>query len=72
MNWLDIVIIIFLAITTITGLSKGLIKTIVPLVGVILAVILAGRFYGAVADWLSHWLHSVSQANIAGFAIIFV
>ena len=72
MNWLDIVIIVFLAITTITGLSKGLIKTIIPLVGVILAVVLAGRFYGSVADWLSTWLHSPSQANIAGFAIIFV
>jgi len=72
MNWLDIVIIVFLAITTITGLSKGLIKTIIPLVGVILAVVLAGRFYGSVADWLSTWLHSPSQANIVGFAIIFV
>ena len=72
MNWLDIVIIIFLAITTITGLSKGLIKTIIPLVGVIVAVVLAGRFYGSVGGWLSHWLHSDSQANIVGFAIIFV
>jgi membrane protein required for colicin V production len=72
MNWLDIVIIVFLAITVITGLSKGLIKTIIPLVGIIIAVVLAGRFYGSVADWLSTWLHSPSQANIAGFAIIFV
>lgn len=72
MNWLDIVIIIFLAITVITGLSKGLIKTIIPLVGVIVAVVLAGRFYGSVANWLSHSLHSDSQANIVGFTIIFV
>jgi len=72
MNWLDIVIIIFLAITTITGLSRGLVKTIIPLVGIILGVVLAGHFYGSVADWLSHWFHSPSQANIAGFAIIFI
>jgi len=72
MNWLDIVVIIFLAITTITGLSRGLIKTIIPLVGVVLAVVLAGQFYDSVAGWLSHWMHSPSQANIAGFAIIFV
>ena len=72
MNWLDIVIIVFLAITVITGLSKGLIKTIIPLVGIIIAVVLAGHSYGSVADWLSTWLHSPSQANIAGFAIIFV
>ena len=72
MNWIDIVVIVFLAISTITGLRKGLIKTIIPLVGIIIAVVLAGRFYGSVADWLSTWLHSPSQANIAGFAIIFV
>ena len=72
MNWIDIVVIVFLAISTITGLRKGLIKTIIPLVGIIIAVVLAGRFYGSVADWLSTWLHSPSQANIAGFTIIFV
>jgi membrane protein required for colicin V production len=72
MNWLDIVIIVFLAITTITGLTKGLIKTIIPLVGVILAIVLAGRFYGSVGDLLSTWLHSSSQTNIIGFAIIFI
>jgi membrane protein required for colicin V production len=72
MNWLDVVIIVFLVITTFTGLSKGFIKAIIPLLGIIVGVVLAGRFYGSVADWLSHWLHSSSQANIAGFVIIFV
>ncbi len=71
MNWLDVVIIVFLVITTFTGLSKGFIKSIIPLLGIILGVVLAGRFYGSVADWLSTWLHSSSQANIAGFVIIF-
>ena len=72
MNWLDIVIVIFLGITTITGLSRGLVKTIIPLVGIILGVVLAGHFYGSVADGLSTWFHSPSQAKIAGFAIIFI
>jgi membrane protein required for colicin V production len=72
MNWLDVVIIVFLVITTFTGLSKGFIKSIIPLVGIVIGIVLAGRFYGSVADWLSTWLHSSSQANIAGFAIIFV
>jgi membrane protein required for colicin V production len=70
MNWLDIVIIIFLAFTTITGLSRGLVKTVIPLLGIILGIVLAGHFYGSVANWLSHWSHSPSQAKIVGFAII--
>lgn len=72
MNWLDVVIIVSLVIITFTGLSKGFIKTIIPLLGIIIGIVLAGRFYGSVADWLSTWLHSSSQANIAGFAIILV
>jgi membrane protein required for colicin V production len=70
MNWLDIVIIIFLAFTTITGLSRGLVKTVIPLLGIILGIVLAGHFYGSVANWLSHWSHSPSQAKIVGFTII--
>ncbi len=72
MNWLDAVIIVFLAISTVAGLSNGLMKSIIPLIGIIVGIVLAGRFYGTMADWLSGWLENPGQANIAGFAIIFV
>ena len=72
LNGLDIVIIVFLAITAIIGLSKGLIKTISTLVGIILGVVLAGRFSGPIADWLSTVLHNPIQVKIAGFAIILI
>lgn len=72
MNWLDVLILIFMIIMIITGLRRGLIKTIIPMIGIILAVVLAGQFYDSVGSWLSHWLKSESQANIVGFAIIFI
>jgi len=72
MNWLDIVVIVILAIPTLLGFKRGLIKSVIPLVGVIVGIVLAGRFHGSVADWLSNWIESSSQAEIAGFAIIFV
>jgi membrane protein required for colicin V production len=72
LNWLDIAIIVFLAITAVIGLSKGFVKTISILVGIILGVVLAGRFSGPVADWLSTALHNPTQAKMAGFAIIFI
>jgi len=71
MNWLDIVIIVFLALTIITGLTKGLIKTLLPLVGIIIGIALAGQFYDSMASWLSNWLESENQAKIVGFIIIF-
>jgi membrane protein required for colicin V production len=50
----------------------GLTKTVVPLSGITLGVVLAGIFYGDVAEQLSSWLESGSQASIIAFVIIFV
>jgi membrane protein required for colicin V production len=72
MNWLDAVVILILVIPTFIGFKRGLAKTVIPLVGIIAGVVLAGVFYNAVADWLSSWLESDGQAKIAGFIIIFV
>jgi membrane protein required for colicin V production len=71
MNWLDIVIIVFLAVIVVTGLSKGLIKTLLPLIGIVVGIALAGQFYDSMASWLSNWLESENQAKIVGFIIIF-
>jgi membrane protein required for colicin V production len=72
MNWLDIVLVVFLAITTVTGLINGLVRSVIPLVGIILAVVLAGHFYVSFGDWLDQWIKNPDQAKIAGFAIIFM
>jgi len=71
MNWLDIIIIVMLAVTTLMGLSRGLIGTVIPLVGIILGIVVAGHCYGSMAEWLSTWLESTSQAEIVGYLIIF-
>lgn len=71
MNWVDIVIIIFLAVLAILGLKRGLMKSLFPLVGIILGIFLAGTFQGALAEKLS-FIESESVARIAAFAIIVV
>ncbi len=72
MNWLDIIVIVILAIPALIGFSRGLVKTVLPLVGIMLGVFLAGRFYGSMGDWLSTWLESDAQADIVGFLVVFV
>jgi len=47
-------------------------NSVIPLMGILIGIALAGFFNGSVADWLSTWLHSTSQAAIAAFVIIFI
>lgn len=71
MNWLDIVIIIFLGILTFWGLRKGLIGSLIPLVGIILGIVLAGRLTNVVDNMLS-FIDNESVAKIVAFAIILI
>ena len=71
MNWLDIVIIVLIAVPTLIGLKAGVIKAILSLVGVIIGVILAGQFHGLLAEQLT-FISQESIANIVAFAIILI
>jgi membrane protein required for colicin V production len=70
-NWLDIVIIIGLAWFTFAGLTAGLIREIASVAGLILGVIVAGRYYSALGEKLV-FISNGETANIAAFLIIFL
>jgi len=53
MNWLDIVLIVAIAIPTFIGLRIGIIKAALSLAGLIVGVILAGRYYVLLSQQLS-------------------
>jgi membrane protein required for colicin V production len=71
MNWLDIVLISIIAIGTLTGLWLGLIKAVLFMVGIIVGVILAGRFYVPLSGQLT-FIPQEGIAKIAAFAIILI
>jgi len=71
MNWLDIAIMVPLAITAVVGLKMGLIKAILSMVGLVIGVILAGRFYALLAEQLT-FIPQAGVARIAAFAIILI
>ncbi|HET6477838.1 MAG TPA: CvpA family protein, partial [Dehalococcoidales bacterium] len=71
MSWLDIAIIVIIGIAALTGLKIGIIKTVLTLVGVIVGVILAGRFYVALADKLT-FIPQEMLARVVAFATILV
>lgn len=72
MNWLDVLIIIFLGITAFLGSRRGLTGTFFPLAVVILAVFIAGHTHESAANWSQSWFDSPNQAKIAAFIIIFL
>jgi membrane protein required for colicin V production len=69
MNWLDIVLIIGLAISAIMGIQAGLIKVAFTLVGGIIGVVLAGRYSDGLADKLS-FIPGDGVPGIIAFIII--
>ena len=71
MNGLDIVLIVALVVPTFIGLRQGIIKAALSLAGIIIGVILAGRFYQPLAQQLA-FIPDENIAKIVAFAIILV
>jgi len=71
MSWLDIALLVVIGITVLVGLKIGIIKAVLTLVGVVLGVILAGRFYVALAGSLT-FISQETLARVVAFAIILV
>ena len=71
MNWLDIVIIVAMVITSWLGLRVGIIKAVLFLGGLVVGIILAGHYYVSFSEQLS-FISEVDVARIVAFAIILV
>ena len=69
MNWLDIVILVIVALSVFTGLKNGLIKTAFSLAGLIIGIFLAGNYYLDLAEVLS-FIPNESLAQVLAFIII--
>jgi len=69
LNWLDIVILIIVALFCFGGLKNGIIRTVVSMAGLIAGIALAGRYYLLLASALT-FISDSNIANIAAFIII--
>ncbi len=69
MNWLDILIAVIIVISIIGGLMAGIIKILFTIAGLIIGVVLAGNYSGALADKLT-FIADPNIANIVAFIII--
>jgi membrane protein required for colicin V production len=71
MNWLDIVVIIIVGISTIFGLKIGFMKNIFYLFSLILGIFVASRSYPDGAKILGGMIHNPNLASIVSFVAIF-
>ncbi len=72
MNWLDIVLVVVLAFSTLRSFRKGFSREIVGLVAALLALVLAMWFYGQAGAFVAPYLGSAVLANLAGFLLVVV
>ena len=71
MEWLDIIIIVGIAVSTFLGFRAGIIKAVLSLAGVIVGVVLAGRYYVPFSEQLT-FIAEENVARIVAFAIILI
>ena len=71
MNWLDIVIIVLIVVPVFTGLMAGIVKALFTVAGVIIGVVLAGRFSDSLGGILS-FISNPGTAKVVAFAIILI
>ncbi len=72
MNWLDIVLLLILALTVIMGILKGLVKQVIGIAAVVAGLILASAYYWGIADLLGTLVRNEFLANFISFVFIFV
>ena len=71
MNWLDIVIVVLIAVSVFTGLKSGIIKALFSIAGVIIGVILAGRFSDSLGSSVTI-ISNPGVAKVVVFALILI
>jgi membrane protein required for colicin V production len=71
MNWLDIVILVLIAVPAVAGLKFGIIKILFTVAGIIIGVVLAGQFSDSLAGMLK-FIDDPRWAEVAAFAFIMI
>src|SRR5262245_11653847 len=72
MSTLDTAIVVVLVLSGALGIYWGFIRQVLSVVGLIAGLVLAGRYGGVIADWLSSYMNSVMMTQAIGFILVLV
>lgn len=71
-NWFDIVLILIMLWSVLSGLRAGLARVVIGFIATIVGLLAGFWFYRLMATKLIPWVKTVTAADILGFLIIFV
>lgn len=71
-NWFDIVLILIMLWSVLSGLRAGFARVVVGFIATILGLLAGFWFYRLLAAKLMPWVKTVTAADILGFLVIFV
>jgi membrane protein required for colicin V production len=72
LNNYDIALLAMVGIFAVLGLYWGLIRQVLAVAGIVVGIVLAGRFGETVAGWLSSFVISPQVASAAGFVLVVI
>lgn len=72
MNWLDIVLVFILAVSTFLSLRKGFSREVISLAASFFALLLGMWFYGTAGALVQPYVDSPRAANLLGFLLVVV
>jgi len=72
MNWLDWVILAIVLVSTAAALGRGIVVELLSLLGMVMGLVLAGKYYTEVSPHLLIWLKVPALADMAAFLLIVV
>jgi membrane protein required for colicin V production len=71
-NWLDVVILIVLAFSTIRSFRRGFTREVIALAAAVFSLVLGMWFYGLAGSFLIPYVDSVRVANLLGFIVVVI
>jgi membrane protein required for colicin V production len=71
-NWLDILLIVLLAVFVFEGVRQGFARLAIGMAATLIGILLAAWFYGSAGALLLPYVSSRALANAAGFLIVFI
>lgn len=71
MNWIDLVLILVLGLSVITGLAAGFARVGIGFIAALLGIFIGFWSYGVVGAYVLDYVSSRQMANLIGFFVIF-
>jgi membrane protein required for colicin V production len=70
-NLLDILLILIVGVSVLTGWIAGFARVGIGFIAAICGILFGFWFYGIPAAWIHHYLHSQTASNLLGFFVVF-